>query len=254
LKLTPLGEIVLKGSWLAMKWCMALVCSCFGVFILLAGDAVQANGSFHSTTGETHTAAPDTLKKKTKKTEEEPVKKKMKKWKKTNIKPEKSQSKRVSEEEPDFWEECAVECLSDLLASICSGIVGSSTGGDEEGPATEMELEEPVIIGDTTNEAPSEFDHSLGGTDSTGTLPYIATIMPVSEGENAVLLWDKPGGEEMLATVLDTLEVGTEVSVIRIFRIENIFWVKVETEQEPRISGWIRERETSPIEVPDIHK
>ena len=108
-----------------------------------------------------------------------------------------------------------------------------------------------------------------GDMDTPETLPYIATVMPASASETTVLLWDRPGGETKQtavidtltqptvidtlthAAVIDTLAMGAEVSVIKISQIENVFWVKVVTVQEPRIIGWIREEEASPIEEPD---
>ncbi len=236
-----------------MKWCKVLVCVCFGLCILLTDDVVPGSGSLHSATGETRAAASDTVKKKIKKTEESPLDKIIKRKEKKggpDRKTEESQYDRVSEEKSSFWG----DCFSDLLVSICSGMVSSALDGDEEEPAPEVELEEPITIGDVTKETQPESGPSSGDVDSPGTLPYTATVMPVDAGETTVLLWDWPGGAATRAAVLDTLTMGAEVSVIKISQIENIFWVKVETAQVPKLTGWMLEEETSPIEVPDTRK
>lgn len=259
-----------------MKWCKVLVCVVLGAFIVTAGDAIPGIGHFHSVAGETHAAAADTIekskvKKKVKEPEKDPLDKIIKKKEKKggpDRKTEESRYERISEEKPSFW----ASCLIDVLGSICSGMLSSALDGDDEESAPEVGLEEPIIGGDVVPEAPLESGPGTVGEDSPDRLPYTATVIPVSMDGTVVLLWDRPGGEAMQtalpdtlahaavldtlvhATVLDTLAMGTEVSVIKISQIENVFWVKVVTVQEPRIIGWIRERETSPIEVPDTRK
>ena len=247
-----------------MKWCKVIVCAYFVVFILVTGDVILGSSPRHATACQMQAAVSDTLinsqeKEKIKKTEEDPLDKIIKKKEKKggpDRKAEESRYEQVSEEKSSFWG----SCLGDLMGSICSGMLSSALGGDEEDPATDVELEEPITFEEVTTQAPSELGTIAGDMDTPETLPYIATVMPASASETTVLLWDRPGGETKQTvvidtltqpTVIDTLAMGAEVSVIKISQIENVFWVKVVTMQEPRIIGWIREEEASPIEEPD---
>ena len=251
-----------------MKYCTILVCVFFGVFIVLAGEVTPGGGPLHAAAGKTCVAASDTVKSKIKEKEEELSKKIKKKRDGPDRKTEETRYEEISEHESSFWG----SCLGDLLGSICGGMVSSALDGDDGEPTPDVELEEPVTVGDVVLEAPVESGPGAGGMDSPNTLPYTATVMPVSAGDTTVLLWDRPGGEAMQATVLDTLAqttvldtlvhaavldtlaMGAEVSVIKISQIGATFWVKVVTTQEPRIIGWIREKEASPIEMPDTRK
>lgn len=242
-----------------MKWFVVLTSVALGVLIVTAGDAVSDTGPYRSAASGAYAAPADTIekekvKKKIREKEEGPMDGMIKLKEKRggpDRKEDKNSYERVSEEKPGFWEQCAVDCLSDILGSICSGMISSAFGDDEEA-APEVGLEEPAAIGTVETEVPMESGTGADETDAPDALPYPAVVTPITPEEAGVLLWDWPGGEAMNAGVIDTLSMGAEVSVMKMTQTGTIYWVKVKTVEDPDITGWIREREASPIEPPDL--
>ena len=242
-----------------MKWCKVLVCACFGIsIVMMSGALIPGSGSPHAAVRRSHSAASDTTKDKIREAKERLSTKVKTKRGQPDRRTEETRYEEVKEEKTSFWG----SCLGDLLGSLCSGMLSSALEGDDEVQvqAPEPKLEQQVAIEDATTETPPGSDPAAAVTDTLSTLPYAATIMPLGMHDTVVLLWDAPGGDTMQATtldtsahakVLDTLEMGTEVSVIKISLVGDTFWVKVETADEPKVIGWIREREASPIEMPD---
>lgn len=186
-------------------------------------------------------AREDTTKKKWMREKEEELKEKIKNKPATPL----DESDSATETDGGIWGPFA--CFMDALGFCFEVFSNDEEEAVEEGPETE---------GDLTTSPEVETSPSQGGLDeqtaaeTESPYPYVAIIIPTVLDEIEVTVWDNPGGAEAGASIGATLPQSTEVTVLEGIIIGETTWLRIETMETPKISGWILEEETVSFEQP----
>jgi hypothetical protein len=188
------------------------------------------------------TAREDTTKEKWKREKEEALKEKIKNKPKTPT----EESNQAAETEGSSWVVGVFGCLGDIFSSACFEAL---FGDDEEEETGEVE-------GDLTTSPeldlspPPEGLDEQAAAEAESPYPYVAIVIPTAMDEVEVTVWDNPGGAEAGASIGATLPQSTEVNVLERIILGETTWLRIETMEKPKVSGWILEEETESFEQP----
>jgi hypothetical protein len=133
-----------------------------------------------------------------------------------------------TEEEPGFFESCALDCLGGMLESLLSS---DPAPEEEETTTVEAALMPAEERGDAEPSARPSDDPSL---------PYKTVVEPLNPHANEVSVWDNPGGRQARANIIAQLPAGTYVTVTESSSINDTRWVKVEIAGAPEPVGWVQ--------------
>jgi hypothetical protein len=134
------------------------------------------------------------------------------------------------EDEEGFFSSCLGSCLGEMIGSMFGSICGgSSSGGGEH-----VVVRGTGIPGDGSVPAAMKKGKSAA---------YFGTVASADMQGDSVEVWNMPGGGAAGGWVLNAVASGTDVAATQFKFYEDELWVRIESEGEEPIDGWIREKE-----------